>query len=456
MGALANLAHPVGFSAAVLGVPLYDWQKAVLSDLAQPGNVALKAANGSGKTVMVVAPAVLWHASLFAGSLTVCTAGVFRQVKEQLFPAIRRFSGRLRGWVVNDTDATAPNRSRIIGFSTDDPGRFEGWHGTPERPLLMVVDEAKSVSDGIFQAIDRCQPQRRLLASSTGLMSGEFYRAFTSASTQYARHSAKAHDCPHISAEWIDAQIGKYGGEDHPFIRSMIFAEFADVDEMGRYVLSVSDLDRALASPPTFAPGDTVAFCDFAGGGDECVLAIRRGNRVTIADAWRERDTMSSVGRFVTAFRRNGLSPEEIWGDEGGLGKPMLDALAEAGWTINRLNNGSPAIDGDHYVNRGAEIWHAGAGEIVANRIIVPEDSEFRAQVTSRLSTVDSRGRRGLEAKEKMRRRGIASPDRADAVLGAIVLRPARPVETYVESSPWEELERRAQGAVLAGCNPGW
>ena len=103
--------------------------------------VAVKAANGAGKTERVAAPVALWHASVFAKSLAICTAGVFRQVQEQLFSAIRSHAHKFRGWQFNQWEATAHNGSRILGFSTDDPGKFEGWHNDN---LLMIADEAEA------------------------------------------------------------------------------------------------------------------------------------------------------------------------------------------------------------------------------------------------------------------------------------------------------------------------
>ena len=48
---LSDLSRPVPFARDVLGINLYDWQKKVLADLEQRDcRVALRAANGSGKT----------------------------------------------------------------------------------------------------------------------------------------------------------------------------------------------------------------------------------------------------------------------------------------------------------------------------------------------------------------------------------------------------------------------
>jgi hypothetical protein len=66
---------------------------------------------------------------------------------------------------------------------------------------------------------------------------------------------------------------------------------------------------------------------------------------------------MQAVRQFIAEFQRLKLTPGAIYGDEGGLGTVMCDALRDAGWYINRVNNGTAANRSDVYANRGAEIW---------------------------------------------------------------------------------------------------
>jgi hypothetical protein len=123
------------FARDVLGLPIYPWQFKVLNDVDQPNSrVAAKCANGSGKTSHISAPAALWHPCCYQSSVTITTSGVFRQVKEQMWPQIRRMASRLRGFdiQVNQTDIEVKHgndidlTSKVVGFSTDDPGKFEG------------------------------------------------------------------------------------------------------------------------------------------------------------------------------------------------------------------------------------------------------------------------------------------------------------------------------------------
>jgi hypothetical protein len=411
------LSSCAGFVRGALQIESYQWAQSIFMDLDKRGAaVAVKACNGAGKTARIATPAALWHASVFPKSLTIATSGVFRQVKEQLFPAIHAHAHRFRGWTFNDCEVVTHHGSRILGFSTDQPGKFEGWHADN---LFIILDEAKSVPDSIFEAVERCQPTRRLLLSSPGGCSGFFYEAFQSRRKFFRQHSVAASECPHISPAWIAEQIEKYG-PDHPLVRSMIFAEFMSFGEDGA-VVPLGFVERLLANPPPFQnDGSASAFCDFAAGGDENVFAVRRGNKVEVVAAWREKDTMKAIGRFICHFKEQDLKPYQIRADEGGLGIAVCDRLAESGWPVNRVNNGSPAKDADHYANRGAEIWFEGRRKIERQEVILPNDPMLIAQLTTRLGWPDSKGKLTLEPKDKMRSRGLPSPDRADAALGAM------------------------------------
>jgi len=436
-----TLVHLDRFAEDIFGLKLYKWQRDVLGDLDKPGSrVALKAANGSGKTAMCAAPAALWHALMFPNSVCVTTSGVYRQVKEQMWPTIRSLSRKVEGFgiEINQTDLRIPQlNSRVIGFSTDDPGRFEGFHADN---LMVIIDESKSVKDSIFEAVERCQPNRMLVMSSPGGNSGEFYRIFTRHSDIYKTHTVTSFDCPHIEKSWIDQQIKRWG-EDHPLVRSMIFGEFmATSDES--LLVTYDAYQKCLTNPPRHEKTAPIAGVDFAAGSDENVLAVREGNKLTRIVSWVDKDTMAAVGKFIVEFRRAGLKPEDIYCDEGGLGRPMADALREAGWDINRVNFGGRARDSDAFVNRSAEMWYETARLIEKQELILIDDEVLMAQLTSRRCRANKAGKMELETKGEMKSRGLSSPDRADAVCMAVAMGSDHDyMDTYVRPSIEEMFE---------------
>jgi hypothetical protein len=461
---LEDLAKPAAFASNVLGINLYDWQRKVLRDL-EPKDcrVALRAANGSGKTSTVISAILIWHALVYPRSIAVTTAGVFRQVESQLWPSLRNHIAKLGGaWEVTSGEIRYlhpnGNTSRIIGYSATDPGRAEGWHAEDHEyhPLLMVVDEAKTVADPLFEAISRCQPTRLLIASSPGGTSGAFYRAFTKEANMWSKHAVTAFDCPHITPAQIEEVTQRYG-EKHPLTRSMIYGEFVDIG-LESLVINLTQLQNCHNTPPRFRPGVRIAGVDFAAGGDQNVICISDGNKILPMIAWREKDTMAAVGRFIVEFKKAGLEANNIYADASGMGMVMCDALAESGWVVNRVNFGATAYDNNAYTNRSAEMWYNMAKKIEDAEIILPEDEDLTAQLTCRRTITNSKGKLGVESKDSMRARGIASPDRADAL--ALCLSSSNSgldLTFQIERPTWKSLQEMmvAHDPVMAGFDPG-
>jgi len=423
-----TILSPSEFAYFQLGQKsLYDWQIECLEaiGLQEFGGppVAVAAANGSGKTAKVVASAVLWFLSRFPRGQVVVTSGSFRQVEKQLWPALRVHQRRFPAWNFLMTELKTPEGGFALGFSTDDPGRAEGWHPKIDRatdPVFIIVDEAKTVPDAVFEAFDRCTRVFQLWVSSPGKPWGQFYDAFHANRKFYWTRKVASIECPHIDPAKRARDLEKYG-PDHPVYRSMHDAEFTEDAE--RLILAPDRLTKALdGQPQPNENGEVVAFCDFAAGRDENVLAIRRGNMAKIAKAWVEKNTMQAAREFVHLFKVNGLHPGQVWGDADGLGTVMIDAIEELGFHIMRFHGGQAASDPDEYANLIGEVWHVGAREIERGRIHLGQlDPETFKQLTTRKSEWSENGKLRAESKDKMRDEGRHSPDRGDGLLGCIV-----------------------------------
>lgn len=427
-----ELTTPTGFALGFLEVPLYPWQVEILSwyELS-PEDLVMGAAltpNGAGKSSGIVAVLALWWLFVNPKGRVRITSASSMQLDTQLWPAMERHRARFGGWKWNVSpycEITTPTGGSLIAHTTNDPGKAEGHHPAPDKspegillgPLLMIVDEAKSVEKDIFDAINRCGYNALLLVSSSGLREGDFYGAFTKDRELYRTRRVSLNECPHIDPQKIARVIKKYG-ENAPLTRSILHGEFMEDGDVA-YIFPRRVVDRAVNDPPMKRRGARVAFCDFAAGGDENVLALRDGNTVEIKDAWHEKDTMVACARFVMLFKKYNLEAEAIFADEGGLGKPMCDRLASMGWAVNRVNNGAAAYD-QNYQDRGAEMWHDTAAAMDRGEVLlVSPDEETIEQLKSRRSIPKATGKIAAEPKPEMKKRGVESPDRADALCGA-------------------------------------
>lgn len=410
------LATPIGFSEICLKKKLYEWQRKILVKFCNrtPVRVAVSANNNAGKTTYIVAPLALWFACLHPNSLVIITASVERQISDVVFHELRKYAGLFPKNPPNKTDWELPNGSRIIGFCTNQAGKFESWHN---KNFLLIADEAKSIAPEIFLAFDRCRPSHELLISSPGQKSGEFFKSFTNPNYGFETLKVTAFDCPHVTKEEIEHIERKYNHQQ-AFIRSTIYGEFMDDD--GSYVIGTGDVHFLWDNLPLKLAGERTAFIDFGAGGDETAIAIMDGNEVLPVISWRDSNTMATVGRCMTILKEKSVMAKNVWYDEGGIGIPMGHALREAGWNCHPVNNGGTPYD-ERHTNRGSEMWWDSAYLIKNRKIRLPkEDDILIEQMTSRLAEYTSKGKIGVESKEDMAKRGLHSPDRADAVCGVL------------------------------------
>lgn len=427
-----EVTSPIWFAERVLGftgeTKMYWWQDQVLTwfeNTLKRTKVSLATPNGSGKSSVLIPVLVLWWLFVHRLGRVVITTKDSKQLDNQIWPGLKRHEPKFPGWRWIEREIHNGSGGFCVGFTTDEPGRAEGWHKVDnfDGPLLIICDEAKSIPDPIFQAFDRCTFNGLLYVSSPGMTVGTFYESQTKISHNFKRLQIGLKDCPHIPDDRITDLVSKWG-IDHPFIRSTLFGEFVDAMSESMFIIPRSAVRALLETPPSYEHGPQSAFCDFAAGGDENVLAHKIGNRVMPLVCWKDENTMATVARFVVEFKKRGLQPSEIWADAGGLGKPIVDRLEELGWPINRMHNEERARDDKGYEHRAAEIWHEGSRVIQDMGIILPNDDILVAQLCTRKTKRFSDGRLSIESKKEMRGkdRNLPSPDRAEAVLGAMAV----------------------------------
>jgi DNA-binding XRE family transcriptional regulator len=164
-------------------------------------------------------------------------------------------------------------------------------------------------------------------------------------------------------------------------------------------------------------------------GGDRHSMAWRQGRCVTKIVSRRGMDTMEAAGWAKQVI--DGEKPKKFFIDVGGVGAGVYDRLKEWGEPYSSIvvpiNFGSaplepPPLDEQGRpsggpLNRRAEMWMkskqwledpAGAQ--------IPDSDSLQADACGPSYKYDSNTRLVLEAKENMRRRGVASPDEWDAV----------------------------------------
>ena len=112
--------------------------------------------------------------------------------------------------------------------------------------------------------------------------------------------------------------------------------------------------------------------------------------------------------------------------DGVGVGGGVVDLLREQGVLTDDLQAGGRAMDSERFANARAE-WFWGLRKRFEDGDIDidPADDELAAQLGSIRYEYTSRGQIKIESKDDMLKRGLPSPDRADALMLAYAVTPA-------------------------------
>lgn len=128
-------------------------------------------------------------------------------------------------------------------------------------------------------------------------------------------------------------------------------------------------------------------------------------------------DTMQVAARVAEAYKRT--NPAAIFIDEGGLGAGVVDRLKQLRIPVIGINFGSKPdslqTDGESKTrNKRAEMWALMRAWLKGGAI--PDEDDLEADLTGVEYGFDENQAIQLEKKEHMKKRGLASPDKADAL----------------------------------------
>jgi hypothetical protein len=166
-------------------------------------------------------------------------------------------------------------------------------------------------------------------------------------------------------------------------------------------------------------------------GDDRTSLCLRQGRKAHWIRPYSKKDTMEVVGIVKMAIEELGLTTEKddrVFIDVGGLGAGVYDRLLEL---VDRrllvaVNSGEAPLDAKKYKNKRAEMWGLMNEWLKSQPAQVPDSDELHADLTQIRYSYDSNGALVMESKKDMKKRGLRSPDNADA-LGLTFARPPVP-----------------------------
>lgn len=396
-------------------------QEEALNAFSLPGaHVSIRSGHGTGKST-IFAWVALWALVCFWDVKIPATAPTAHQLEDILFPEIEKWRARmLEPWrsaiLVKSDKVVMEGTPGFVAARTgrkENPEALQGFHADN---LIFLIDEASGIPEQIFEVARGAlstEGARILMAANPTRLSGYFYNSHHKARELWTRFRFSCLDSPRVSPAYAK-EIAEEYGEDSDMYRVRVLGEFPHASEMQFMPGDVVEaaMGRHLREEMfDFAPvviGVDVALF----GGDRSVVFLRQG-------------LMSKI-----LYQKRGVKPEELaarvamFEDEYKADAVIVDAtgVGEGVMSSLRLMNRSPIafyagerslLDNCH--NRRAEVWYKMRKWFYEGGAI-PDDSDLRDDLVGPEYSTNSRGQIQLERKQDMKKRGLASPDLADAL----------------------------------------
>jgi len=171
---------------------------------------------------------------------------------------------------------------------------------------------------------------------------------------------------------------------------------------------------------------------DVAGGGiDKSVIVSRTDHSVEILWETFGADTMELVGKVGQLIEEH--NPSAVKVDATGIGMGVSDRLREIydeEMSVAFIG-GAKAVEDERFFNTRAEAFWQLRERFEEDRISIPEDPELMGQLSTIRWTRRSDRRILIESKDRMKKRGLKSPDKADALAMAFYSPEASDLEIF-------------------------
>jgi hypothetical protein len=463
------------FPWGVEGSPLADekgplpWQRDILERLGHgliDASAALRQAVASGHGIgksALVAWIVLWGLSTLRDTRGVVTANTESQLRTKTWPELAKWHALAlnRDWFVFTATALYSSkaghektwRCDAITWSENNTEAIAGLHNKGRRAFALM-DEASAIPDSIFETVEGA-----LTDAGTELFwcvfgnptrtDGRFRECFAG-----GRFASRWHP-QQIDSRTVEisnkAQIAEWVndyGEDSDFVRVRVKGMFPRAGE--QQFIDSDRVEKAMARPLVRdATAPLVMGVDIGRTNDPSVIRFRQGLdarsippvRMTIPDLMQ---VASRVGEQIDLWK-----PAAVFVDMTGLGAGVVDRLHQLGYDkvvgvnfSDGVDQGVAGSQGILYANMRAKMY-GGMKDWCKLGCLPEQDRDLQAQMTGVRYGYNAANAILLERKDDMRKRGLASPDDADA----LALTFAQPVAIKAVT---EQEERRIEEKIAS------
>ena len=430
---------PALFAVEALGLPpkwdpvakegVQEWQWEASDILVKRGRLSVRSGHNVGKSAFL-SWCILWGHTCFFPVKGGCTAPTATQMSDVLWAELSKWhrvlSERLPllggkfAWKSDTFEMVeAPKESFSVARTArpEKPDALQGLHAH-KGIVLVIVDEAPGVADGIFEAARGALADENsyaILAGNPTRLEGLFFETHHKLKPLWGTIQVNGETSPLQTQQFRDEIAFQYGKDSNVY-RVHVQGEFPL--EEADTVIPMSLCSAALVRDVQ-PHGKPIWGVDVARFGSDRTVLIKRCTNATLAAhvSWSGQDTMQTAGKVFAEW--NATLPEDrpanIFVDVIGIGAGVADRLLELELPVVMVNVAESASVDDKYARLRDELWfRARAWLDKKNCKLVPDDILI-AELSLPKYSFTSSGKIKVESKDEMKKRHPRSPDVADA-----------------------------------------
>lgn len=412
---------PALFAAEALGAKPTPQQWEASRALVARRRVSIRSGHGTGKSAFM-AWTVLWSIACFHPVKVGATAPTANQIHDVVWSELGTWHRRLPPewqrqfrWTAERFERTDSPQEAFAVARTSRKEQPEALQGLHSETMVFLIDEASGVPDEVFQVAEASLSTEGayiLMAANPTRMEGYFFASHHEHRDSWAALTWNGEESPLVSRDYIAEMAKKYGIESAIY-KIRVRGDFAGNPD-GVIPLDIIEaaIDREVK--PTGEERWGVDVARF--GEDRTALCKRLGNAMLEPIRyWRGKDTMQTAGLIKIEYEDAKHKPEAIMVDVIGLGAGVVDRCRELKLPVVGVNVAeSPAVR-ERYSRLRDELWFKAREWFQARDVRMVRDDALIAELTLPSFKALSNGKIQVESKDELKRRGVTSPDLADA-----------------------------------------
>ena len=420
--------RPVAFVQDLLvrnipGFVIEDWQKRMMKAVARgERRISVRAGHGVGKSACC-SWILLWHLFTRYPQKSVLTAPTQQQLFDALFSEVKKWCNELPQFMRDQIELfsdriehKASPENSFMSARTSSAERPEAMAGVHAEHVLLICDEASAIPEAVFEAASGSMSgftATTILISNPTRNTGLFFKTHHQLSSDWFRLHVSCLDSKLVSPDFV-RQIAATYGETSNAYRVRVLGEFSEHED--DVLIAAELVDSAMVRDVVLDVKDPLVYgLDVARFGDDrSVLLKRQGNVVLEYKAWGGADLMATVGRVMHEASVD--KPAEICVDSIGLGAGVADRLREQGMNVRDVNVAEMSALNPIAAKLRDDLWLQVKEWLAKRSCRLPRSEELRAELVGPSYSFLSNGKIKVEAKADMKRRGLRSPDIADAL----------------------------------------